>query len=83
MRNIIREICVYERQGNAFVYAFEIRLNADQLAVIFAVDKEDDPEVYKIYFVTAEIYSELKKADSSLKEIDFNTYALAYECSED
>lgn len=77
---LIREIVVYQKQGDKLIESFEIDLSVDELIDILNVNKLEDPEVYMVYKINQDQYSKFKYKMSNLKEIDFNNFEIFYEC---
>jgi len=75
-----REIAVYQKKGDKFIESFKIDISANILINILKVDAEDDPNVYLLYTIDKEQYSEFQKLIPTLKNIDFNDVELFYEC---
>lgn len=77
---VIREIAIYQKDGDKFIESFEIDFSVDELIKILHVDIEEDPNVYKVYDLNKEQYSQILKIVPNLKEIDFDNFELFYEC---
>ncbi|MFV8324857.1 hypothetical protein [Flavobacterium sp. ZS1P14] len=77
---VTREIAIYQKDGDKHIESFEIDLSIDELVSILNVDTNEDPNVYMVYEINNEQYSQIQKIIPSLKEIDFDNVELFCEC---
>jgi hypothetical protein len=79
---VIREITIYQKEGEELIDSFLINLPKDVLIKILNVDLDDDPDIYKVYSVNEKQYADLSRLDIQLPIYDFNTVEVFYECSQ-
>lgn len=77
---IVREIAIYQKEGDKFIESFVIDLSVDKLINILNVDTDEDPNVYMVYDINKEQFLQLQNIIPNLKEIDFDNVELFYEC---
>ncbi len=77
---VSREIAIYQKEGDKYIESFEIDLSVDELVNILNVNTDEDPNVYMVYDISKEQYSQIQKIIPKLKEIDFDNVELFYEC---
>ena len=78
-----RQIAIYQKEGDKFIESFEIDLSVSELINILNVNTNEDPEVCMVYSINKEQYSKIQKKVPALKEIDFDSVDLFYECFQD
>ncbi|RXR21479.1 DUF7683 domain-containing protein [Flavobacterium stagni] len=77
---IVREIAIYQKEGDKYIKSFEIDLSAEKLINILNVDTDKDPNVYMVYAINKAQFLQLQKLIPNLKEINFENVELFYEC---
>ncbi len=77
---VSREIAIYQKKDEKYIESFEIDLSVDKLVNILSVDTDEDPNVFMVYDINKEQYTQIQKIIPSLKEIDFDNGELFYEC---
>ena len=77
---IVREIAIYQIEGDSFIDSFEINLAIEKLIEILDVDIEDDPELYKVYEINKKKYLQLIEFVPKLSKINFDQVSVYYEC---
>ncbi|WP_431243916.1 DUF7683 domain-containing protein [Flavobacterium sp. P21] len=80
--NVLREIVIYQKEGDKFIDSVEINLSSEKLIEILNVDIEDDPEIYLVYEINNEQFLKLLELAPELSNINFDEVAIYYECSE-
>ena len=77
---VVREIAIYQKEGDKHIESFEIDLSVEKLINILNVDTDKDPNVYMVYAINKAQFLQLQKLIPNLKEINFENVELFYEC---
>ncbi len=75
-----RSIAVYDKEEESLIKDIVIDLPIDFLIGLFQVDRNDDPDFYKVYLVNSEQYAALKELIPGLSEFDFDKVTVYLEC---
>lgn len=78
--NVIREIAIYQKDGDKQIDSFKINLSIDDLIYLLDIDRMDDPNAYKQYEITYKQYLELIRLVPKLSKFNFNEGTIFYEC---
>lgn len=77
---IIRELGVYQRNGEKFITSIPLDINKLELIRILKVDIKTDPDVLKIYGIDNKRYFEFSKLVPNLLKYNLEDVEIFYEC---
>ena len=78
--NLSREICIYEKFGDALIESYQIDISLDKIIEIFGINIKNDPCAYNVYEVQGTEYEYLKLYLPEIIKYNIRDFAIYYEC---
>lgn len=78
--NIERFIAVYDKDNDSLLEDIKIDLATDVLIDLLNIDRNDDPDAYKVYHLTEAQFGNFKSMIPALEDVVFDQVEIYLEC---